>query len=400
MNKPLSGIKVIDCTFFVAGPSCGKCLAEWGAEVIKVEPPNGDPARTKDPEDQQDRCFENFNSNKKGVVINTKEPEGSKLMLELIATADVFLTSYRTKALKNLGLDYETLGKKFPNLIWAQINGFGDEGPDADAPGFDTVAYWARSGLMNDFVEQGHPIVIPPVGFGDLAAGATLAGGIAAALYNRERTGKGEKVMISLYGLAIYCLGYVLADVQNGQKFPKTRLKPAIPLMNAFQCKDGKWIYMAILEHERYYPTIIKLIGREDLLKDERYSSIYQAITNCPELTAVLDEGFAKYTQAEWVDMLTKADIAFSTVRQTVDILSDTQAIENHYLQEITYRNGVKNKFAAGPVKYGTIELEPLTNAPRKGGEDTVEILESLHYTKEQIRSLEKKRVIQAIWKD
>ena len=252
MNRPLAGIKVVDCTFFIAGPSCGKCLAEWGADVIKVEPPKGDPCRTKIPGDQRDVQFENVNNCKKGIVIDSKTEQGYQLLLDLIGTADVFITSYRTNALKKLGLDYETLHTKFPKLIWAQVNGFGDEGPDADAPGFDTVAYWARSGLMNDFVEPGAPIVIPPVAFGDLSAGVTLAGGIAAALYSRNQTGQGEKVMVSLYGQAIFSLGYALAQTQMGLQLPTSRKTPSFPMMNAFQCKDGKWSYMAIIEHERY----------------------------------------------------------------------------------------------------------------------------------------------------
>lgn len=401
MNRPLSGIRVIDCTFFVAGPSCGKCLYEWGAEVIKVEPPTGDPGRSHDPKAfNKDVGFDNQNYGKKGIVINMKDPEGAKLMLELISTADVFLTSYRPNALKKLGLDYESLHARFPKLIWAEVNGFGDEGPDADAPGFDTVAYWARSGLMNDFVEAGHPIVIPPVGFGDLNAGATLAGGIAAALYGREKTGKGEKVMISLYGQAIYNLGWIVADVQKGSKYPKTRTRPTFPLMNGFKCKDGKWIFMAIIEHGRYYESVMKLIGREDLINEEKYKDFFNAIRNCPEFTAILDEGFAKYTQAEWAQMLTEADIAYSTVRQTEEILSDPQALENNYIQEYEFRDGSKSMVATGPLKFGTVEAEPLAPAPRRGGEDTVELMKSLNYSEEQIRDMAEKKIVQAIWKD
>lgn len=401
MNRPLEGIRVIDCTFFVAGPSCGKCLYEWGAEVIKVEPPAGDPGRSRNPNDaDRDTGFDNQNYGKKGIVIDMKTPDGTKLMLELIATADVFMTSYRPNALKKLGLDYETLHQCFPRLIWAEVNGFGDEGPDADAPGFDTVAYWARSGLMNDYVERGTPIVIPPVGFGDLNAGATLAGGIAAALYGREKTGVGEKVMLSLYGQAIYNSGWTLVDVQKGSQYPKTRTRPTFPLMNGFKCKDGKWIFMAVIEHGRYYESIMKLIGREDLINEEKYKDFFNAIRNCPEFTAILDEGFAKYTQDEWTKMLTEADIAHSTVRQTVEILSDPQAIENNYIQEYTYRDGSKNMFATCPVKFGTVEANALAQAPRRGGEDTVELMEQLNYTREQIKELAEKKVVQAIWKD
>ena len=401
MNKPLSNIRVIDCTFYVAGPSCGKCLSEWGAEVIKIEPPTGDPGRTVIPGDTQDSDFENYNNTKKGIVINMKNPEGVVVLKKLLATADVFLTSYRTNALKKLGLDYESLSKEFPKPVWAQVNGFGDEGPDADAPGFDTVAYWARSGLMNDFVETGTPIIIPPVGFGDANAGVTLAGGIAAALYEREKTGHGDKVMLSLYGQAIYNLGHTIVDIQQHDGvYPKSRTWPAVPLMNSFKCKDGKWIYMAVLEHDRYYASVMKLIDREDLVDDRRFKSIFGAAINCPAFTAILDEGFMKYTQEEWIAKLTEADIAFSPVCQTADIVNDPQAIENNFVRDYTYRDGTSGKIAMGPIQFGNIELDEFTNAPRRGGEDTVEIMEGLGYTKEQIKELVELKAVKAIWKD
>lgn len=396
MNKPLAGIRVIDCTFFAAGPSCGRTLAEWGAEVIKIEPPGGEPNHDRR-FPNKDVAFESFNYGKKDIVINSKNPEGHALMISLIATADVFLTSYRTDALKKLGLDYETLSSAYPRLVWGAINGFGDEGPDAAAPGFDTVAYWARSGLMHDFVSKGAPIVIPPVGFGDMAAGATLAGGIAAALFNREKTGKGDKVMVSLYGLAVYSLTQPLGAVQReGNIFPGDRTQPSITLMNSYRCKDDKWIYMAILDYERYFPVLMKLLGREDLMEDPILSKQVSAYAHRPELTAIVDQGFAKHTQAEWCDMLTKADIAFSTVRQVADIPNDPQALANQYISEYTYRDGSKEMYTTSPVKFGDVNVDALPLAPRPG-EDTIAILKDLGLSADQIQKLVASGVVQAL---
>ncbi len=396
MNKPLTGIRVIDCTFFAAGPSCGRTLAEWGAEVIKIEPPGGEPNHDRRNPDK-DIAFEAYNYGKKDIVINSKDPKGYQLMMDLIATADVFMTSYRTVALKKLGLDYETLSAKYPRLVWGSINGFGDEGPDAEAPGFDTVAYWAKSGLMNDFVSKGAPIVIPPVAFGDMSAGATLAGGIAAALFSREKTGRGDKVMVSLYGLAVYGLTSPLSAVQRQSNvFPGDRTQPAIALMNSYKCKDGKWVYMAVLEYERYFPVLMKLIGREDLINDPILSNRVSAYDHRPELTAVMDEGFSKYTQDEWCEMLTKADIAFSTVRQVADIPGDPQALANNYIAEYTYRDGSKEMYTTSPVKFGSIDLDALPPAPRTG-EDTVAILRDLGYSEEQVGQMIASGVVQAV---
>jgi len=395
MNQPLQGIKVVDCTFFIAGPSCSRTLADWGADVIKVEPPRGDPSHNSFHVDPRDSAFTIYNLNKKGIVIDGKKEAGASILLELIAEADVFVTSYRTNALVKMGLDYDTLHAKFPRLVWAQVNGFGDEGPDAAAPGFDTVAFWARSGAMNDFVEPEHPVINAPVGFGDFTAGATLAGGVAAALYGRDRTGVGEKVMISLFGQAIYGLGYLLLDTQMDAVYPKSRKKPAVTLMNSFQCKDGKWIFIAILEHERYYGPLMKLIGRDDLVNDERYCSHAAGLENATELIDILDEGFLKYTQAEWTAMLDRADIAYSTIRQTADLIHDPQALANNYIQKVKFHDGSEVYYARSPVQFGSVEPDPVRLAPRFG-EDTVEILKDIRYTDEQIGEMIRDGVVTA----
>lgn len=252
---------------------------------------------------------------------------------------------------------------------------------------------------MADFVQEGQPIIIPPVAFGDVNSGAVLAGGIAAALYGRTKTGEGEKVMVSLYGQALYNMTYPVYDVQNGGTYPKSRTSAAIAMMNSFKCKDDKWIYMAILEYERYYPTVMKLIGREDLLEDPRFCTSAAGKQNQVELTAILDKGFLKYTRDEWDELLTKADIAHSTVRTIEESLTDPQALENNYIIERTVRGGGKLKISQTPVKFGTIEDDGFSLAPRRG-EDTVEIMRSLHYTDEQIHEMAEEGIVQAIFKD
>ena len=376
------------------------CLADWGAEVIKVEPPKFDPGRSKDPNDTNEASFNAYNRGKKGIIINSKDPDGDALMHKLIASADVFLTSYRTDALVRMGLDWESLHAKYPKLVWAQVNGFGDEGPDAAAPGFDTVAYWARSGATADFVQEGAPIIIPPVAFGDVNSGAVLAGGIAAALYGRDRTGVGEKVMVSLYGNALYNMTYPIYDVQTGGHYPKRRTDVAIPMMNSFLCKDGRWIYMAVLEYDRYYPTIMRLIGREDLLTDESFNTAAAGTAHKAQLTAILDEGFLKHTQAEWDQILTEADIAHSTIRTISEALTDAQALDNKYIFERTLRDGkTKMKYVASPVKFGNVEIPDVCLAPRRG-EDTVELMRGLGYSDESIREMAERGVVKAIFKD
>ncbi|MEG1584901.1 MAG: CoA transferase, partial [Anaerovorax sp.] len=196
------------------------------------------------------------------LTLNMKSEKGIEIMDKLLGDADVFVTSYRTDALARLGLDYETVSKKHPNVVWAQINGFGDLGPDAARPGFDTVAFWARSGALGDFIEKGSETIMnAPVAFGDVTASCSLSAGICAALYNRSKTGKGEKVMVSLFGQAIYCLNNTLVTIQDGDRYPKTRKLPIAPLMNSFKCQDGKWIMLCAIEYDRYYASVFKMIG-------------------------------------------------------------------------------------------------------------------------------------------
>ncbi|MGL6105643.1 CaiB/BaiF CoA transferase family protein [Romboutsia sp.] len=397
MNKQLEGIKVIDFTLFAAGPSCGKMLADWGAEVIKIEPPYGEAARYS-PGRKYNPTFECYNANKKGMTINLKKAEGLEILHKLLKEADVFLTSYRTDALKRLGLDYETLKEVHPHLVWAQINGFGDYGPDAAKPGFDTVAYWARSGAMGDYVEKGSPIMNVPIAFGDLSTACSLAAGICAALYNKTKTGKGEKVMVSLYGQAIYSLSNSLITMQDGDYYPKTRKLPMTPLMNTFKCKDDKWIVLTAIEYERYYPEICKIISREDLIDDTRYNNIMEGIKNGKEFTEILDEGFSKLTQEEAIKALVEADVAHERVKQTKDIFTDTQAIDNKYLTEYKARDGRVYTHPVAPVKFGDIEVEEEKNAPLLG-EDTISILQSLEYDEEEIKKLLLENVVTTVKK-
>lgn len=394
MYKLLNGIRVVDFTLFAAGPSCGKMLADWGADVIKVEPVKGEQARYS-PGKAYNPTFEAYNSNKKGFAVDMKRPEGRMVLERLLETADVFLTSYRTDALRRLGLDYETLSARYPNLVWAQINGFGDKGPDAAKPGFDTVAFWARTGAMSDFVEAGDNVMNVPIAFGDVTTACSLAAGICAALYRRTLTGLGEKVQASLYGQAIFCLNNTIITQQDGDRYPKTRKRPIAPLMNSFPCKDGKWIVITAIEYERYYQDIFRIIGREDLIAQGKYSDYMSAFMHLSELTDILDEGFRQFTQDEIVALLTEADIAHERVNKVEDIIHDPQALENNYITKYTARDGKEYYQATSPVQFGEAGAPYHGPAPLVG-EHTRELLTELGFTSEEIGALSESGVVKA----
>lgn len=399
MNQPLKGVKVIDLTYFVAGPGTGRILADWGADVIKIEPSFGDPGRktgatmTMPIEDECNPFYTVYNANKRGISINLKSEEGLKIMEKLLFESNVFLTSYRTGALKRLGLDYETLSQKHPHIIWAQINGFGDYGPAKDNPGFDTVAFWARSGAMIDIGEKG-TIVNPAIGFGDATTSCSLAGGICAALYEQQKTGKGQKVMVSLFSQAIWNLSALIGSTQFEDTYPKTRKNAISPVINSYRCKDDKWIFLSILEYERYYEALCKVIQREDLLKDSRFCIHSEAKKNAEMLIQIIDEGFNKFTQEEMLTKLREADIAHERIQHVQEVLTDRQAIENNYIYEFENRNHTKTTLAMPPVKFGTIEINLQKDSP-KIGEHNEEILLELGYTKDQIQNFYKKNVLE-----
>lgn len=400
----LKGVRVIELSNYIAGPTAGRCLADWGAEVIKIEPPKGDlvrysvvlPGMVSKPE--MTVGFELVNANKKSAVVNTKAPEGKEILDKLLSTAQVFLTNNRTEALKKVGLDYETLSQKYPSLIWAQLSGYGEKGPLAKAPGFDTIAYWSMSGALNDFVEKDTAPLISPIGFGDLGVGCTLAGAICAALYNQQKTGEGRKVVVSLFGHAVWQMGVILSTQPFGQDiYPKSRLETT-PLANSYCCKDGKWVFISALEYERFFPQIMKFIGREDLADDERYNTWAAGRKNCKELISIISDAFAQYMWAELHEHLMKMDIPHSMM-QTISGFMDPeqenhqQAVANEYLHLITHRNGTQLYEAATPVQFGGPAAAPRVNAPLLG-EQTSKYLKEIGYSDEQIADLLERGII------
>lgn len=401
MKKLLEGIKVVECAYFVAGPSAGMNLADWGADVIKVEPVGGEPGHRRHEDGTittRDEYYNLYNRKKKGIALNMKDPRGMEMLHKLLEDADVFLTSFRPGALKKMGLDFETLHAKYPKLIYAALTGYGDEGPERDAAGFDTVGFWARTGLQQDIVNRGNDVLISPVAFGDLICGSVLAGAIGTALYSREKNnGVGDKVSLALYGMGLYALTYLMFDVQTGGSYPLSRKEPALPMMATFKSGDGKWFYMANVDHEKHYGDLMKLLGRDDLVDDERYKSRTAAQRNRIEFIETLDAEFAKYTYDECLEILRKADIAYSPIRHVADNLTDPQALANDFLMPIQMRDGTNALVPSTPVRYGSTEMGPCGMGPLLG-EHAVDIFTKVGYTEDELKKLEADKVIQAKW--
>ena len=407
MFKPLDGVKVIDLTYFVAGPGAARILADWGADVIKVEPSFGDPGRgtgaTMSCPTVKD-CnpfYTAYNANKRGLSLNLKSDEGKAVLYKLLESADVFVSSYRTGALRRLGLDYDSLSKKFPHLIWAQINGFGDFGPAKDNAGFDTVAFWARSGAMIDITEKDTSPVNPLIGFGDATTSCSLSGGICAAIYQKAKTGKGCKVMVSLFAQAIWSESAGMVSTQYGDEYPKTRLNPGSPVMDTFKSADDKWFYMSILEPDRYNDALMKELGRNDLVGDPRYCTAAAAKAHSSELVEILSAEFAKHTMDEIAAMFARADIAYDRVQHIKEVLDDPQALENMYIIPVENRDGTVTKQPMTPIRFATTEparIEDIAPTMERQaplvGEHSAEILKEHGYTDEDIQKLVDSKVV------
>jgi crotonobetainyl-CoA:carnitine CoA-transferase CaiB-like acyl-CoA transferase len=406
MLLPLEGVKVIDLTYFIAGPGTAKIMADWGADVIKVEPSFGDPGRgtggTMSAPIRKD-CnpwYTAYNANKRGLSLNLKDPEGVSVLEKLLETADVFITSYRTGALRRLGLDYGSLSKKFPSLIWAQINGFGDFGPAKDKAGFDTIAFWARSGAMIDPAERGTTIN-PPIGFGDATTSSSLCGGVCGALYRKAKSGKGCKVMVSLFAQAIWNNSSLVVSTQYGDEYPKTRKNAISPVINSYECSDGQWVFLSILEHDRYYNTLMKVLGRDDLIDDPRYCTSVEGKKNGPALSEMLSGEFGQSPRDELGKMFTAADIAHECIQHVKEVLDDPQALDNKYVMPVENLDGTMTKQAMSPIRFTETEpssiddIEPTIKcqAPLIG-EHSAEILKEYGYDETQIASLLERKII------
>ena len=396
-TKPLAGVHVLDLGQYISVPAATVILASWGAEVIKVESIIGDPMRligatlSMTCNEEHNSFFGHYNVNKKVINLNLKDPKGKEVMDKLLAWADVFATNWRPKALEKNGLDYATLHAKYPRLIWAAINGFGNYGPEKDDAGYDTVAYWSHSGMQIDMSEggssEGASPLIPFYGIGDNSTASTLAGAIGTGLYQREKTGEGCQIFASLYGQGIWAAGCDLMSCQYNNSYPKTRTKPASPVCNTYRTKDGAWINTSVFD-TKIYPKYFNAIGRPDLMDDARFNNPDGATENRDEMFHIIENGFAQYTEEEMCKRLQENDVAFSKILHVHDVVSDEQALANNMVYPVTHRDGTTTMFPAPPATFGD-KPEPKVDIPySRVGEHSAEVLRMMGYSDAEVEEM------------
>jgi len=388
MQQILKGIKVLDMCVAAAGPSCSRMLVDFGAEDIMVEPLEGQSTRFTAPHSFDFKC-----GGKKGIPCNLKTEEGKELFIKLVQWADVFVTNFRSKALKKLGFSYEDLIAVNPRLVYGHITGFGESGPAKDDPGFDATAWWAKSGLMVDAAQEGTVIQIP-YALGDFSTGQSLCIGICAGLYNREKTGKGCKVTSSLMASGIFLNYDAIVESQYGYKLPTSRKKAARAMLNVYQCGDGEWLSINATHHwEISWPCICKTIGRADMI--DKYSCNEDTMwENAPEVIAIFDEGFKKLTADEaYRSIKACGTIAVEKVQHAKDVINDEQAIANGFVVPWVTPEGREIMHPTTPVRIGDQEPAPLQYGPRMG-QHTKEVMRMLGYSDETIKDYIEKEIV------
>ncbi len=394
-DKPLSGIKVVELTTYVAAPICGRTLSDLGASVIKIENLSGDPWRWSGnsmgmPQvDEENPVYEFYNKGKENIALNLKTPAGMEVFFKLLEDADIFITNTREKSLKKLGIDYESLSKRFPALIYGTITGYGGKGPDAGKPGFDNVAFWCVPGYMTDlsYTENTYPIA-PATGVGDTVTGPSLAAGILAALHAREKTGKGDFVTVSLYSNAIWTMAGMVIPTQAryGRIMPSSRFR-GLPFANNYRGSDGERFMLSIVDIPKQLRALYEVIGRPDLMDDPRFNTSQSACANRQELFDIMDAIIATRPTDEWIQRFQERDIVCSKMGHFSEVCKSEQAWANDYLEEHSFRNGASVAFPTCPIRLDSIG--PYENrSAALCGENTVEVLRRLGYSDEEIEGI------------
>lgn len=369
----LQGIKVVEYATYIAAPGAGMMLSDWGADVIKVEPPGGDPIRqffsTIGTEMADNPVFELDNRGKRSIILDTASEQGREVLLRLVKDADVFLTNVRPGGLERAGLSYADLSAINPRLVYASVTGYGLEGPDTDRPGFDIASFWSRSGWARTTTPKGVEPFPIRTGVGDHVCSVATVAGILAALVERSRTGQGRLVDSSLLRAGTYTLGSDLAIQMRYGKLASTRTRAEAinPLANFFQCRDGRWVCLVPRQGNKDWPDLCRGMGLEALLEDPRFARTSDRRRHGRELVALLDEAFGALDFAEVAARLDGADVAWAPVQSAGEVVDDPQAIASGVRVEVPDGRGGTFLAPGAPVVFPGAGAGPRGPAPGPG---------------------------------
>lgn len=389
--RPLDGVRVLEISQWVAGPAAAGIMADWGADVIKLEPPSGDPQRgvfsaVGIDKELPNPAFAQDNRGKRSIVLDLQSAEGRARCEQLLARTDVFITNLRPDALARLGLDPSSVLERHPRMIVASLSGYGSVGPARDVPGYDAGAFWARSGLARVNSPREEPPLFIRSGVGDHITGMATAMASLAALYERTRTGRGRVVETSLFATGMYTAGWDLSVQLTMDRLSsmRPRDRSQTPMVNSYRSADDRWFFLIGLEAGRHFPNLARAIGRPELATDERFASARAIFANAEALIALLDEIFAEQPMAQWANLFDSHDVWWAPCQTMADVAADPQAHalgvfidtdDSHW--DAAERTPPKVRTVASPATFDGQVLTPRRPVPTLG-EHTEEILAEL----------------------
>src|SRR5580658_7553840 len=387
-----SGLKVVDLASFIAGPSAAVILSDFGADVIKVEPPSGDLWRhghqiPPQPQARDAYPWHLANRNKRGMTLDLKSSSAQQILEKLVKWADVLIVNTPHPARKRLNLEYEDVARWNPRLIYADLTGFGEKGPDANLPGFDITSYWARSGLLSLTRDAGAPPTWPVAGSGDNATAVGLYSAIVTALYRRERTGKGSYVTTSLLAEGVWSASVSIQAALCEAKFygQHDRKNPANAALNVYRASDGTWFVLIVTPDK--LAAVAKAIGRADLLTDPRFSDPAKLIQNMSQLTAILDDVFGSQPITHWYEVFNGVHVTFGAVRGPQEVVKDPQLRLNDIIVPLEGAGGKLKATISSPIQVHGVAKVAARRAPEIG-EHTEELLTQLGFGAAEIDAL------------
>lgn len=386
--EAFAGLRVVELGVWVAAPATAALLADWGADVIKVEPPSGDPMRfvfgsLGIDDDMPNPAFALDNRGKRSMVLDLRSDEGKGALERLLATADVFISNLRPGALDGLGLEAEATVARHPHLVYCSVSGYGLKGPERDRPTYDIGAFWARSGLARQMADgDGNPLNARG-GIGDHVTGLAALAGVLAAVMEQRHTGRGRVVEVSLLRTGAYALGWDLGLQMTLGKVAgsEPRHRNQAPLMNPYLTKDGQWFFFTGLEAARHLPAVIRALDRPDLHDDPRFSSAGAIRKHRTEVIAILDELIATRTMDEWADAFDREGVWWAPAQTPAQVVADPQLLANDGILDVAGgEGGPPLRAVNGPISFSDLPLSEVGPVPGLG-QHTDEILAELDPT-------------------